>query len=78
MTMPGPNNRNSVSGATMLFYVAGVLSAFIGIYVSTITQIYIFTGNETHPYLGIGIPLFMAGLVVVAATQRIAKRNLSR
>ncbi|HZU80348.1 MAG TPA: hypothetical protein VE991_10575 [Acidimicrobiales bacterium] len=71
-------NRNSVGGATMAFYVMGMICLFSGIYASTITRLYIYTGQTTHPYLGVGIPLAIAGLVVVIVAQRIGKRNLSK
>lgn len=76
--MPVPSNRNSVGPSIMALYVLGIACLFIGIYVSTITQINLLTGATSNPYIGVGIPLAVAGLAVVVMTQRVAKRKLQQ
>jgi hypothetical protein len=73
-----PANRNAVGASTMASYVLGVVCFVVGIYISTITRIYIYTGQETHPYLKIGLPLVIGGIAVVAWAQAAAKRSLHR
>jgi Na+-translocating ferredoxin:NAD+ oxidoreductase RnfE subunit len=62
----------------MAFYLVGLVSFAVGIYLSTITQINLLTGQTSFPDLGVGIPLVVAGIVVVGLARRTAKRNLSR
>lgn len=71
-------NRNSAGPGSMAFYLVGLVSFAVGIYLSTITQINLLTGQTSFPYLGVGIPLVVAGIVVVGLARRTAKRNLSR
>jgi hypothetical protein len=73
-----PTNRNSVGRSTMVFYVCGILSFAVGLYLASITQINLLTGSTTNPYLGIGIALAVIGLAIVVVTRRTAKRNLSK
>jgi hypothetical protein len=73
-----PANRNRVGASTMASYVVGMICFVVGIYVSTITRLYIYTGQETHPYLKIGLPLVIGGIAVVAFAQAAAKRNLRK
>ena len=76
--VPVPTNRNSAGSGSIGFYLLGVVSFAVGLYLSTITQINLVTGHTSFPYLGIGIPLVVAGMVVVSVARRTAKRNLSR
>jgi len=76
--MPVPSNRNSAGQGSMAFYVVGLVCAAVGIYLSTIIRINLLTGQTSSPYLGVGIPLVIVGILVVAITQRTAKRNLSK
>ena len=76
--MPVPSNRNSVGQGSMAFYIAGVVCSAIGIYMSTVTRINVLTGQTSSPYLGVGIPLVIVGILVVVVAQRTAKRNLSK
>ena len=71
-------NRNSVSTATIAMYVLGLLAFVSGLRVSTVTRINLLTGQTSLPYLGIGIPLVIGGVVLIAVTQMIAKQKLSR
>jgi len=73
-----PNNRNSAGAANMAFNVLGVICAITGIYLATITRLYLFTGQTTHPYLAVGILLLMVGIVAVSVTQVAAKRRLMK
>jgi hypothetical protein len=76
--MPVSSNRNSAGQGSMAFYIVGLVCAAVGIYVSTITRINLLTGQTSSPYLGVGIPLVIGGILVVAVAQRSAKRNLSK
>jgi uncharacterized membrane protein YeaQ/YmgE (transglycosylase-associated protein family) len=76
--MPVPSNRNSAGQGSVVFYVVGLVCAAVGVYLSTITRINLFTGHTSSPYLGIGIPLAVVGILVVVIAQRTAKRNLRK
>ena len=76
--MPVPSNRNSVGQGSVIFYVLGALCAIAGIYISTITRVNLLTDQTSWPFLGIGIPLALGGILVVALAQRTAKRNLTK
>ena len=76
--MPVPSNRNSVGQGSMVFYVVGVVCAGVGIYLSTVTRLNLVTGQTSSPYLGIGIPLIVVGILVVVIAQQTAKRNLRK
>jgi len=76
--VPVPTNRNSVGSRSVGFYLIGLVSFAVGIYLSTITQINLVTGHTSFPYLGVGIPLVVAGIAVASLARRTAKRNLSR
>lgn len=76
--MPVPINRASAGKGSMVFYVVGLVCAVVGIYLSTITRMNLLTGHTSSPYLGIGIPFAVIGIVVVVITQRTAKRNLTK
>jgi hypothetical protein len=73
-----PANRNRVGTLTMAWYVIGLLCLGIGIYVSAITRLYLYTGQETHPYLNVGVPLAVIGIALVACAQVVAKRSLRK
>jgi hypothetical protein len=62
----------------MVFYVVGVVCAGVGIYLSTITRLNLVTGQTSNPYLGVGIPLVVVGILVVVIAQQTAKRNLRK
>jgi hypothetical protein len=62
----------------MVFYVVGVVCAGVGIYLSTVTRLNLVTGQTSSPYLGIGIPLIVVGILVVVIAQQTAKRNLRK
>jgi uncharacterized membrane protein YeaQ/YmgE (transglycosylase-associated protein family) len=70
--MSVPSNRNSPGQGSVVFYVVGLVCAAVGIYLCTITRINLFTGQTSSPYLGVGIPLAIVGVLVVV----IAKRTL--
>jgi surface polysaccharide O-acyltransferase-like enzyme len=76
--MPVPSNRNSAGQGSTAFYVVGVVCAAVGIYLSTITRINLLTGHTSSPYLGVGIPLAVVGILVFVGAQRAAKRNLTK
>jgi hypothetical protein len=76
--MPVPNDRNSAGKGSVGFYLVGVVCAAVGIYLATITRINLLTGQTSSPYIGIGIPLAVIGVIVVLVTQRTAKRNLRK
>lgn len=76
--MPVPTNRNSAGQGPMVFYVVGVVCAGVGIYLSTITRLNLVTGQTSNPYLGVGIPLVVVGILVVVIAQQTAKRNLRK
>ena len=76
--MPVPSNRNSAGQGSVVFYVVGLVCAAVGIYLSTVTRINLLTGHTSSPYLGIGIPLAIVGILVVVIAQRTAKRNLRK
>jgi hypothetical protein len=76
--MPVPSNRNSAGQGSVVFYVVGLVCAAVGIYLSTVTRINLLTGHTSSPYLGIGIPLAIVGVLVVVIAQRTAKRNLRK
>ncbi|HUY10035.1 MAG TPA: hypothetical protein VMW80_11445 [Candidatus Dormibacteraeota bacterium] len=71
-------NRNNVNPVTMAMYIIGGVMFAIGAYVSSITRIYLYTGNETHPYLAVGIPIALVGLALALYGRFAAKRELSR
>jgi hypothetical protein len=73
-----PSDRNSAGNWSMGVYCIGVICAGIGIYLSTTTRINLLTGQTSSPYLGIGIPLVVAGVIAVLVTQQTAKRNLRK
>jgi hypothetical protein len=62
----------------MITYVVGALCAVIGIYLATITRLYIFTGKTTHPYLAAGIVLAIVGFGALGGAQLVAKGKLSK
>jgi hypothetical protein len=76
--MPVPENRNSAGMGSMVFHLVGAVCVVVGIYVSTITRINLLTGQTSSPYLGVGIPLVLIGIIVVGITQLTAKRNLTK
>ena len=76
--MSVPSNRNSVGRGNIVFYLVGVVCAFAGIYLSTMTRINLVTGHSSMPFLGVGIPLVVVGFIIVVITQRTAKRNLRK
>jgi hypothetical protein len=69
---------NPVASWSVVLYVIGGLCAAVGIYLCTITRIYLYTGQTTSPYLGVGVPLALVGLVMVIVTQRTAKQHMNR
>lgn len=71
-------NRNSAGGVNVAMYVIGVLAFVAGLYVSTITKINLLTGQTSNPYLGVGIPLAIGGVVVIAFARTAAKRRLAK
>jgi len=76
--MPVPKDRNSAGKGSVGLYLVGIVCAAVGIYLATVTRINLLTGQTSSPYLGIGIPLAVIGVVVVLVTQRTAKRNLRK
>jgi hypothetical protein len=72
------NNRNGAGQGSMVFYATGTVCAAIGIYLSTITRINLLTGHTSIPYLGVGIPLVVVGILIVVIAQQTAKRNLRK
>jgi hypothetical protein len=73
-----PNNGNRAGNGSVSFYVLGVLCAAVGLYLISITRINLVTGQTSSPYLGLGIPLGLIGIVAIVVTQQTARRNLRK
>jgi hypothetical protein len=69
---------NSAGKGSVIFHIAGVVCLFSGIYVAAITRINLVTGQESSPYLAVGISLAAIGILAVAISRRTAKRNLTK
>lgn len=76
------SERNSAGKASMALGVIGVVGLAFGIELCTVERVStnLATGsvNTTFPYLGIGVPLTVVGLVLAAWGVSSAKRNLGR
>jgi hypothetical protein len=71
------NSGPTVSWSVVLYAIGGVCTG-VGIYLCSITRLYLYTGQTTSPDLGVGIPLALVGLVVVIVTQRTARQHMNR
>jgi len=76
--MAETGGRNRIGSQTVTFYLIGLVCAVAGVYLSSITRIDLLTGQTASPYLDIGIPLIVVGILVVVFAQRAAKRSLGK
>src|SRR5665647_2293487 len=72
--MPVPRNRNSAGKGSMGFNLVGAVCVVTGIQLSRITRINLLTGHTSSPYIAVGIPLAVVGIIVVVVTQWTAKK----
>lgn len=70
--------RKSAKSVSAVLSIAGAVSIIVGIHFATITRIYIFTGQTTQPYIGIGVILILGGVALLIGAKVAAKQQSGR